>query len=116
MRDSGQLHLDIFQLVQINVDQFYGIEIEEWPARIAEVAARGKAVRGTARVSKVEKESGRTVTMVVPVSAPPVAAEARMGRESASAREAIGTRRFAILNVRPRPRGPRVFAARPPSW
>ncbi|TCJ12793.1 class I SAM-dependent DNA methyltransferase [Parasulfuritortus cantonensis] len=35
---GGQMHLDIFQLVQINVDQFYGIEIEEWPARIAEVA------------------------------------------------------------------------------
>ena len=38
VRDSGQMHLDIFQLVQINVDQFHGIEIEEWPARIAEVA------------------------------------------------------------------------------
>ncbi|HRH82259.1 MAG TPA: hypothetical protein PLW81_14560 [Thiobacillaceae bacterium] len=38
VRDSGQMHLDIFQLVQIDVDQFHGIEIEEWPARIAEVA------------------------------------------------------------------------------
>lgn len=38
VRQSGQLHLTIFQLVQINVDQFHGIEIEEWPARIAEVA------------------------------------------------------------------------------
>lgn len=38
VRDSGQMHLDIFQLVNINVDQFHGIEIEEWPARIAEVA------------------------------------------------------------------------------
>jgi hypothetical protein len=35
---SGQMHLDIFQLVQTNVDQFHGIEIDEWPARIAEVA------------------------------------------------------------------------------
>jgi len=38
VRDSGQMHLDIFQLVQTNVDQFHGIEIDEWPARIAEVA------------------------------------------------------------------------------
>lgn len=38
VRDSGQMHLDIFQLVSVNVDQFHGIEIEEWPARIAEVA------------------------------------------------------------------------------
>ncbi len=38
VRDTGQMHLDIFQLVQIDVDQFHGIEIEEWPARIAEVA------------------------------------------------------------------------------
>jgi hypothetical protein len=38
VRDSGQMHLDIFQLVQTDVDQFHGIEIEEWPARIAEVA------------------------------------------------------------------------------
>jgi hypothetical protein len=36
--DSGQMHLDIFQLVQIDVDQFYGIEIEEFPAQIAQVA------------------------------------------------------------------------------
>ncbi len=35
---SGQMYLDIFQLVQTNVDQFHGIEIDEWPARIAEVA------------------------------------------------------------------------------
>ena len=34
--DSG--FLDIFQLIGVNVDQFHGIEIEEWPARIAEVA------------------------------------------------------------------------------
>jgi len=35
---SGQMHLDIFRLVQVNVDQFYGIEIEEFPAQIAQVA------------------------------------------------------------------------------
>jgi hypothetical protein len=29
---------DVGQLTQVDVDQFYGIEIEEWPARIAEVA------------------------------------------------------------------------------
>ena len=32
----AELHID--QLVKINVDQFYGIEYEEFPARIAEVA------------------------------------------------------------------------------
>lgn len=37
-RATGQMHLDIFQLIQINVDQFYGIEIEEFPAQIAQVA------------------------------------------------------------------------------
>ena len=37
-RDTGQQHLNIFQLVQIDVDQFYGIEIEEFPAQIAQVA------------------------------------------------------------------------------
>jgi len=37
-RETGQLHLDIFQLVQVNVNQFYGIEIEEFPAQIAQVA------------------------------------------------------------------------------
>ncbi len=30
--------LDIFHAVQVNVDQFYGIEIEEFPAQIAQVA------------------------------------------------------------------------------
>ncbi len=30
--------LDIRQIVWVDVDQFYGIEIDEWPARIAEVA------------------------------------------------------------------------------
>jgi very-short-patch-repair endonuclease len=38
VRRSGQLHLSIFQLIQVSVEQFHGIEIEEWPARIAEVA------------------------------------------------------------------------------
>ncbi len=33
-----QLALDIEQLVRVNVSQFYGIEISEFPARIAEVA------------------------------------------------------------------------------
>ncbi|MCC6347282.1 MAG: class I SAM-dependent DNA methyltransferase [Nitrospirales bacterium] len=37
-RDTGQRHLDIFQLVQIDVDQFCGIEIEEFSAQIAQVA------------------------------------------------------------------------------
>lgn len=37
-RATGQLHLDIFQLVQVNVNQFFGIEIEEFPAQIAQVA------------------------------------------------------------------------------
>lgn len=38
VRQSDQMLLDIFQLIGVNVDQFHGIEIEEWPARIAEVA------------------------------------------------------------------------------
>ncbi len=38
VRQSDQLMLDVFQLISVNVDQFHGIEIEEWPARIAEVA------------------------------------------------------------------------------
>ncbi len=37
-RESGQLEFDVHSLVNIDVDQFYGIEIEEFPARIAEVA------------------------------------------------------------------------------
>ncbi|MDT0619225.1 DNA methyltransferase [Salinisphaera sp. P385] len=37
-RQSGQLSLDVHGLIHIDVDQFYGIEIEEFPARIAEVA------------------------------------------------------------------------------
>lgn len=35
---EGQLALDVGELSRINVDAFYGIEIEEFPARIAEVA------------------------------------------------------------------------------
>ncbi len=37
-RATGQMHLDIFQLVQVNVNQFHGIEIEEFPSQIAQVA------------------------------------------------------------------------------
>lgn len=36
--EKGQQHLNIFNLVQVNVDQFHGIEIEEFPAQIAQVA------------------------------------------------------------------------------
>lgn len=35
---GGQKMLDISTAVWLDVDQFHGIEIEEWPARIAEVA------------------------------------------------------------------------------
>lgn len=35
---GGQQVLDVDQLMKINVDQFYGIEIEEFPAQIAQVA------------------------------------------------------------------------------
>ncbi len=35
---GGQQVLDVEQLMQVNVDQFYGIEIEEFPAQIAQVA------------------------------------------------------------------------------
>ena len=34
----GQQFVDVFGLVRIDVDQFYGIEIEEFPAQIAQVA------------------------------------------------------------------------------
>ncbi|MFW9593875.1 MAG: class I SAM-dependent DNA methyltransferase, partial [Macromonas sp.] len=37
-RQAGQQTLDIHALIQLNVDQFYGIEIEEFPAQIAQVA------------------------------------------------------------------------------
>lgn len=36
--EKGQQHLNVFNLVQVNVDQFHGIEIEEFPAQIAQVA------------------------------------------------------------------------------
>jgi len=35
---SGQQMLDIDQVVSVDVDQFYGIEIEDFPAQIAQVA------------------------------------------------------------------------------
>ncbi len=35
---SGQRLVDVQQLIGVNVDQFYGIEIEEFPAQIAQVA------------------------------------------------------------------------------
>ena len=35
---SDQLVLDVSQLICLNVDQFYGIEIEEFPSQIAQVA------------------------------------------------------------------------------
>ncbi len=38
LHGKSQQVLDIHQLSQIDVDAFYGIEIEEWPSRIAEVA------------------------------------------------------------------------------
>ena len=37
-REFGQRHVDVQQLITLNVDQFYGIEIEEFPAQIAQVA------------------------------------------------------------------------------
>jgi hypothetical protein len=39
-RKDGQLSLDVSQMCRIDVDQFYGIELGEFPARIAEVALR----------------------------------------------------------------------------
>lgn len=38
LRKDTQLQLDVAELCRIDVDQFYGIEIGEFPARIAEVA------------------------------------------------------------------------------
>lgn len=35
---SGQLVMDVQSLIRVDVDQFYGIEIEEFPAQIAQVA------------------------------------------------------------------------------
>ncbi|MDP1595735.1 MAG: hypothetical protein Q8S46_00840 [Methylotenera sp.] len=37
-RESGQQVLDVQSLINIDVDQFYSIEIEEFPAQIAQVA------------------------------------------------------------------------------
>lgn len=38
LRKDGQLELDVTKMSQIDVDQFYGIELGEFAARIAEVA------------------------------------------------------------------------------
>ena len=38
LHPAGQRELDVSALSKVNVDQFYGIEISEFPARIAEVA------------------------------------------------------------------------------
>lgn len=38
LRKDAQLKLDVAELCQIDVDQFYGIELGEFPARIAEIA------------------------------------------------------------------------------
>ncbi len=38
LHTSGQLHLDIRAIVHVNVNQFSGIECEEFPAQIAQVA------------------------------------------------------------------------------
>jgi hypothetical protein len=35
---DGQMALDVHQLIAVDVDQFYGIEIEDFPAQIAQVA------------------------------------------------------------------------------
>ncbi len=37
-KPDTQRRLDVNTLIRVDVDQFHGIEIEEWPARIAEVA------------------------------------------------------------------------------
>lgn len=38
VRESGQQVLDVQSLINVDVNQFYGIEIEEFPAQIAQVA------------------------------------------------------------------------------
>ena len=38
LKTTGQLELDVTKLSRINVDQFYGMEISEFPVRVAEVA------------------------------------------------------------------------------
>ncbi len=37
-QESGQRVMDVTPLINVNVDQFYGIELEEFPAQIAQVA------------------------------------------------------------------------------
>jgi hypothetical protein len=38
LRETDQLNLDLREVIKLDVDQFYGIEIEEFPAQIAQVA------------------------------------------------------------------------------
>jgi hypothetical protein len=38
LHTSGQMVLDVRNLISLDIDQFYGIEIEEFPAQIAQVA------------------------------------------------------------------------------
>jgi len=38
LRNDTQMHLDVSNMVRVRLSHFYGIEIEEWPARIAETA------------------------------------------------------------------------------
>lgn len=38
LHDPSHQYLDLKGLVRLSVEQFYGMEIEEWPARISEVA------------------------------------------------------------------------------
>jgi hypothetical protein len=49
---SGQLSVDVHTLLGVNVDQFYGIEIEEFPAQIAQVALWLMDHQGNLRVSE----------------------------------------------------------------
>lgn len=38
IREHGQLYLSVKEFVQVDVDQFFGIEIEDFPAQISQVA------------------------------------------------------------------------------
>lgn len=38
LRKDTQMHFDVSNMVRVRISHFYGIEIEEWPARIAETA------------------------------------------------------------------------------
>jgi len=38
LRQDTQMHLDVSSMVRVRLSNFYGIEVEEWPARIAETA------------------------------------------------------------------------------